>query len=361
MPLATATPPTATSVGVIDDIAGLEALAPEWDALAAQAPLPTARHAWAAAAATAFGDGRELHVVVVRRRGRLVAVAPLIGGAEHADPLTPLGVDELDEPTDLLHADGPALGALADALARERLCVTLSRLPTDAPTQIAMREAYRLRGVVTVTGGRGCPTLDLAGAELPSSRMGARLRADVRRAGRRAERRGTVAAEMLEAAPGEVEALMAEALCVEARSWKGREGSALLHDVARAAFFRDWAHRAAADGTLRLCFLRIDGEPVAMQIAAEHARALWLLKIGYDEAYAHCSPGMLLMKEAVDMAARRGLTAYEMLGGEERWIARWTTATRRTVTLRAYPARPAGMMRLGADLSGKARARLGRQ
>jgi CelD/BcsL family acetyltransferase involved in cellulose biosynthesis len=361
-PTTTAAAPAASpalSVRVVDDLAGLRALQPEWDRIAERAPLPTARHAWVAAAATAFAGERPLQVIVVRRRGRLVAAAPLVASTGNGQQLEPLALAELDEPTDLLYEDRPALGALAEGLARARLCVSLRRLPVESPTGPALRQAYRLRGMVTATEGLDCPTLTLAGGVDPEARMGSRLRADLRRARRRAELIGTVRTEMLEVTPPEVEPRLSEALLVESRSWKGREGSALLHDPQRSAFFGDWAPRAASDGTLRFCFLRISGRPAAMQIAVEHAERLWLLKIGYDELYARCSPGALLTFETICAASRRGLRSYEFLGGREAWTSRWTTASRPSVSLRAYPARPAGMAQLGSDLSSKARRRLG--
>ncbi len=57
--------------------------------------------------------------------------------------------------------------------------------------------------------------------------------------------------------------------------------------------------------SLRIAFLRIAGRPVAMQIAVERAQRLWLLKIGYDEEYARCSPGQLLMLEVAAAVCER--------------------------------------------------------
>ena len=83
--------------------------------------------------------------------------------------------------------------------------------------------------------------------------------------------------------------------------------------------------------------MRIGGKTVAMQIAIEASDRLWLLKIGYDEAYAKCSPGMLLMLETLQYAARKGLASYEFLGAAKDWTRRWTKTERNNVTIRIYP------------------------
>ena len=154
---------------------------------------------------------------------------------------------------------------------------------------------------------------------------------------------------MLSPAPAEVGALIDEALAVEALSWKGTEGTALVRDPSRARFFHRYAGAAAALGILRLVFMRIAGRAVGMQIAVECHGRFWLLKIGYDESVARCSPGNLLMLHSVQYAAARGLSSYEFLGGAAPWTATWTRTLRQCTVVRAYPFSVAGMAALSWD------------
>ena len=131
--------------------------------------------------------------------------------------------------------------------------------------------------------------------------------------------------------------ILAESFRVEADGWKGRTGSALLSDPHRRQFYEKYATIASEKGILRLSFMRIGGEVAATQIAVESGGRFWLLKVGYDERFARCSPGHLLMVETLRYAAERGLRTFEFLGSTEPWTQVWTTDVRPCVSVWAYP------------------------
>jgi CelD/BcsL family acetyltransferase involved in cellulose biosynthesis len=188
----------------------------------------------------------------------------------------------------------------------------------------------------------GCPVLalDESWAD-PDAHLSSRYRSDFRRARRRAQR---VEAEVLSPSAEEAPGLVEAALNVELRSWKGRSGTAVLQLPGQAAFFRRYCAMKAQDGSLRLAFLRVDGEDAAMQIAVERDEAYWLLKIGFDERHARCSPGQLLVHHTIAWAAARKLVSYEFLGKADTWIKVWTEAERPCVAVASYPLRPASAL-----------------
>src|SRR5690606_5380408 len=94
---------------------------------------------------------------------------------------------------------------------------------------------------------------------------------------------------------------------------------------------------------------RIDGRAVAMQVGIEWQARLWLLKIAYDEGYARCSPGLLLLEDSLRHAARQGLLSCEFLGDARPWTRRRTRDERRTLSIRVYPRSLAGMALLARD------------
>lgn len=74
-----------------------------------------------------------------------------------------------------------------------------------------------------------------------------------------------------------------------------------------------------------------------MQIAAVTDNRLWLLKIGFDEEFSSCSPGQLLILEALRSAASEGLDGVEFLGTPEPWTRMWTNYVRPCVNLLYFP------------------------
>jgi CelD/BcsL family acetyltransferase involved in cellulose biosynthesis len=242
----------------------------------------------------------------------------------------------LREPSDLLAQDDGALRELACAIASLRAPVVLHRLPASSPSIPALKQAFRPFGIVVARDsyGHGVIALDEGWTE-PGGRLSKRRASDLRRARRRAE--GEVGVELLSPGPDDLDGLLDVAFAIEARSWKGREGTALALDSRRGDFFRRYCRSAADREELRVAFLRIGDQRVAMQIAVEWNARLWLLKIGHDEAVNRCSPGMLLMLEVVRAAAGNGLGAVQLWGGVEPWTSMWTEDVDQCATVAAYP------------------------
>ncbi len=183
----------------------------------------------------------------------------------------------------------------------------------------------------------------------PESRLNSGRRSDLRRMRRRAEKLGELTFEMLTPSPADVPDLLRTAYAVEFRSWKGREGTALAVDPVRGAFIRNYAVAAARAGQLRLGFAVIDGRVAAMQIGAAVGGRLWLFKIGYDETFATCAPGQLLMLESIRAAMNEKLVGYELLGYREPWTEMWTRDIRECVAVRYYPFRARTLPALFGD------------
>jgi CelD/BcsL family acetyltransferase involved in cellulose biosynthesis len=341
------------------DLDDLEALADVWESLAARSGNPADQYDWARSCAAAFTDVSQLQVITVGAP-LPVAIAPMIRRSGRLARLELLGLSELDEPTDFLYADASALAPLGDALVRLGCSVYLKRIPADSPVVAALRRSYRGRGIICCRPAIGCPWIPLdAGWIKPEQQLNPGRRSDLRRARRLAEQKGAVTTEVLSPTPSELNPLLEEAFRVEAAGWKGRQGTALKTDAALGYFFRQYAAAACQKGTLRVCLLRIGERCAAMQIAVESGERFWLLKIGYDEGFARCSPGLLLMLETIRYAARRGLRSYEFLGRTRSWTQVWTQRTHPCLSLRAYPMNPRGLAALAIDTAKFAYRRAG--
>lgn len=312
---------------VITDLTSTEAIATQWNRLGQRSGNPVGLHSWAVASAAAHGATRPLSVVVVEEGSEIVALAPLAplarrGGARARLEL--LGLHQIYEPTDFLYRDPAALEQLARALRELGHPLFLWRVPAESPVVGSLGRALGRRAVST-RRAMACPYIELDDTWVePERHFSSRRRSDLRRAHRRAEALGAVEMDVVSVDMTHALSLFEEAVAVEAASWKGAEGTAIARDEKKRAFYREWVVAAAREGILRICFLRIDGRPAAMQLAAESGGRFWLLKIGYDETFSRASPGQLLMLHTLRHAAERGLHSYEFLGSVAPWTEVWT-------------------------------------
>ena len=316
-----------------------------WDELAeSHARFPMQSPLWMQACAEAFGE--PLRTVVCGEQAHPVAVAPLVVRRR----LETLGVMQLGEPTDMLAASPAAMEELVAALLADGRALRLDRLPADSEALAAFRRVPRTRAVVRSEPVAGHPAIALSESwQEPGGGLSSRRRSDLRRARRRAEALGEVETELLSPGEAEVEELIEAAASIEARSWKGRGGSAIAANPHLLRFFLIYGTAAARRGLLRVQFLQIAGRRVAMQVNVEWKRCAWTLKIGYDEEFRDASPGQLLLAESVADAARRGLESYELLGRRETWTDVWSRDIRECVRLLVYPVRPTAVALLARD------------
>jgi CelD/BcsL family acetyltransferase involved in cellulose biosynthesis len=331
-----ATVELAETIEILREKSSLAELIPGWASLATAAALTPMQDAnWSMTCVDTVDAGLALFVVVVGSIQRPRAIAPLVRrGAQ----LELLGAEQLYEPSELLAEDGAALHELANGIASLRTPVLLHRLPAGSPSIRAVKQAFRPFGLAMARDSAPHAVISLdQGWTEPEGRLSKRRASDMRRARRRAEAEGEVGFEILSPGPGELDDLLDEAFAIEARSWKGREGTALVVDPARGDFYRNYCRSAAERGELRIAFMTIGERRVAMELAVQWGSRLWLLKIGHDEAVSRCSPGMLLLLEVVRASAARGLDAVQLLGGIEPWTSMWTEDVDGCATLAAYP------------------------
>lgn len=328
-----------------------DALIRGWERLETRAFLPTLSHAFTAALSRTFLANVDIEVFLIRISDIIAALLPLCRDRRYFARWRMMGAQEVFEPTDALCENPEATQLLADALARQSRPLWFDRIPATSLLIPALKTAMSGRGWISLRPGAQCPTITLDDRwKNPESCFNARRRSDFRRAARKASEFGEVSYEVRSPGPGDFDAVFDEAIRVELCSWKKEAGTAIASDHTKEKFFRDFFRAACEKRTLRMAFMRIDGQPVAMQMAVEFSDRYWLFKIGYDQAYGKCSPGTLLMLHTLAYAASRDLRAYELLGNVEPWIAElWTAEQHDCVRLRTYPWNVRGVIALAAD------------
>lgn len=325
------------AVRIVQEFSAIENEAKRWSLLADAANSPMHQFAWMKACSKVFAQDGKLQLIVVGN-DEPSAVGPLIIRGSRLNRLECLGVDALYEPTDFPHSDPAALQHLIQTLVELRRPLLLRRVFADSPVLEALRTAFHKRGIVVTRPSKGYPWIELGPtwAE-PEGKLSASWRSSLRRGRRKAEEMGPLQFEVVAPRPAQLPAMLGEMFRVEAANWKGKNGSALLNDSHRREFFEQYAATASEKGILRISFMKIGERTAATQLAVESRGAFWLLKVGYDEAYAKCSPGNLLLVETLKYAVQRRLKSYEFLGSSEPWTEVWTRQVRPCVTVAAYP------------------------
>lgn len=328
----------------------LLALGATWRLLEKEAHSPIEQLDWAVASAECT-NASQIEIIGVMHDGELTAVVPLaikrIAGVKRR---LMLGVDEYLEPMDFLFADAESLDRLVQALAIDSRPMFLMRLPSESGSLDALRSVLKKRSLTIERPGRSFPFIPLdASWSEPERHLKSGRRSDLRRMRRHLESEGQAATSILVPTPAQLDALLEEACQVEACSWKGAAGSAMLYDDRQQAHLRKYLHLAARLDKVRIGFLRLNGQAIAMEIGVVQADALWLLKIGYDATFAHCAPGQLLLRDMIEYAAKAGLKSFEFLGANEPWIDIWSSHQRPCVSVRIYPFSLDGGLALASD------------
>lgn len=318
--------------------AAFEALGPEWDALAAATDDQACyRHGFLRAWLENFAPEAALRLLTLRSDdGELEAALPLV---EQQVRWHGIPVRELASPTnfhsnrfDLLARD--ARGAAArflSHLTQDRTwdALRIADVPEGGRGFALLASAEALGHPTGIWDSHRSPYLALPQAfENLRALLDPGFRANLRRRRRRLEERGSVRVERV--GGGErLPSALAEGLALEARGWKGREGTAIVQDRAARGFYADVAQDASRRGTLALYFLRVNGRAVAFDYALEDDRRCLVLKTAYDETVAECSPGQLLIEEILKSCVARGLEEFDFLGEDMPWKHAWTDRVRR--------------------------------
>lgn len=339
-------------VAVLTRVAEMRTMASGWDALAARFGSPLLGASWFEACAETLCVESDLRVVVVQLDGRLCGVAPLVvARREGAEWLEVLGASVLYEPTGFLFDGDEALQHLMNRVVGFRLPIILARILSKSPLEAAFRRSARYKGVVlgkTTASAAYVASKGEWGNYFRS--ISGQRRYDYQRKRKRLEQAGQVAVsierpESLAVLP----CMLDEVFRIEGAGWKGRSGSALISNERVRKFITRYSQLACQRGTLRVCFLEVDGVRIATILGIEQDRRFWVLKIGYEERWARCSPGIQLTMETIRYAFDNGLDAYEFLGSEEPWQMMWPRNQHRLATLVLYPISLSGLQAFGKD------------
>jgi CelD/BcsL family acetyltransferase involved in cellulose biosynthesis len=324
--------------GTIDAADGLRA---EWASLNDEggAGEPFLRPEWTSAYLRAFEPNAELLLLTARRGGALRGVLPLI---DEWTTFVGFPVHKLRFPANIHSLRADLIHGTDDAAQVTRaIWEKLKQLPgwhvleiRDVPERGEAQQLLDLADAEDWPIGRwhsmDSPYLPLSPSILRGEEVigdtTSKFRANLRRRLRNLEARGPVTMRRVERADAELLRAFYE---LERSGWKGDAGSAIAQNPATKRYYDELADVAARLGMLTFYLLEQNGRPIAMQFGLTAGGRYYISKPAYDETFADCSPGQLLMAKVIRDAAERGLTEIDFLGMSMPWKADWTRRTRR--------------------------------
>lgn len=338
---------------VLRTVEEMERVAADWDVLAAPWGTPLLRADWFLACAETLCEESALRVIVVRNQGVLCAIAPLVLASRWGGEwLELLGVSALYEPTGLIFDCPESLRYLVKVILGFRIPVVLDRIPLNSPIGDEFRNQARLRGVVIARNTAPAAYVITKGTwDDHFKSLSGKSRYEFRRLRRNLEKVGRVVVRIEQPSSiDDLKTMQHELFQVEAAGWKKRSGTAMLANDRIRRFIIRYCERTTSQKTLCFSFLDVQGKPIAASLSVQDAQRLWGLKIGYDEKWAQCAPGIQLTMETMKYAFECGLEAVEFLGSEESWQARWPLQRHRFMTLVLYPISFEGFQAFAGDL-----------
>lgn len=310
------------------------ALEPVWNqVLEAAAPShPFLEFAWTRTWWECFGRSGSLRILVLWDVDGPIAVAPLMETVSNlwGLPLRRLGflynshVPRVDFLVSRRHADcyraiwNHLRGGPWDLL---QLC----QLPDGSPTMEELAALANQDGYPTGVWASGeSPYICLdRGWQDYKQTLTAKHRSNLRNRFKRLTQVGAVEVETITAAE-HLSSALDEAFRIEASAWKGTAGTAIQCASSLRRFYTQFAERAAGRCWLRLHFLRAGDRRIAFDYSLCYRNQIFLLKIGYDAAFAPYAPSNLLLHRVLEGAFNDGTARYDFLGEFADWKKIWT-------------------------------------
>ncbi|HWF31518.1 MAG TPA: GNAT family N-acetyltransferase [Solirubrobacteraceae bacterium] len=316
-----------SDVELVSDLAAIEALAPEWDALAIASSNPVAAPSWVLAwwkhAAPA---GLQPRVVAVRERGALLGLAPFcIGPSREGLRECRLMASEFGvcmEPLAMPGSEWIVAGEVARALAASlpRIDVVAFGPMTIAsrwPSALQEQWPGRVPAVVRRYRVERAPVVILR--EPTYEAWLGSLSSKLRRAMRLGERDfaqagGTTRWTTAETLHADIETF---ARLHKAR-WEGRGWSRLVDLGERLSpWFEQLARDLLAEQRFRMCVLEVGETPICVDFGLLAGGELAAINSAWDEDYAKLSPAKLAVARVVESAYELGARRVHLGSGEQ--------------------------------------------
>lgn len=316
-------------------------IADEWEELCDRGVCtqPFFRPYFAAIFLEAFAPGAAVVIVTARLNERLVAVLPMV---ERTIGIGALGLRWLRATanTHFTHYDVVYADVEPDRLAEELWRFLRTKLAWDViqiDSAAAGSVADRIRSLAIQYGAHGqmhrpetCPYVPLDSSNITIEQLvqgrSRNMRSKLRRAITRLNGYGAVTLTQVGPASMDMEIhqSLQELYRLEHASWKGEAGTSILSDKSTRRFYDRLVSEGIRRGDVSMYRLHAGGQLVAMELGLVAGTAYINLKVAYNEAFQHCSPGHMLLMHMQAELSRRGFDELDLGGTAEPHKLAWT-------------------------------------
>ena len=326
------------------------ALADEWNPLLAQSPVNTIFLTWEWLSVwwQHFGADYRPWLITARERpnGRLLAVAPLMMGWGRWKGW-PVPLRELQfigspivhpDHLDLIVADGDERlwqTLLTEIGRRPWEFWRLASVPAGSPTLAWLRQ--QLPPAQRPERPIPCPFIPLpADWQTFRGQLGKNHRRNIQRYDRYLAEAGAGPVSYGQLTqPKEISSLLTTLarLHQAVQAEQGHLGA--FHDPRVLPFQLAIAHRFFHNNWLRLYWLRLGDQPIALMYCFLYERRLSFYITGYELEWGRFGPGRQLIAHAISDCIANQVTTFDFLRGDESYKFDWTATTQSNVYLRA--------------------------
>ncbi len=149
--------------------------------------------------------------------------------------------------------------------------------------------------------------------------------------------------------PHQEEGLIKKLAALEAQ--KRVRGATPLPIIARnPEVFQSLFEGLGPKGYFYLALMELRERPIAWRLGFRCGSKLWGYVTAFDRAFARLSPGTMLIPAVIDYGYQHGYDEYDLLRGEEAYKMRWATGFRQTYQIQIWNERWASRARAGVYL-----------
>jgi CelD/BcsL family acetyltransferase involved in cellulose biosynthesis len=127
---------------------------------------------------------------------------------------------------------------------------------------------------------------------------------------------------------GSIASLLREFFQQHIIRWSATPYPSLFLNPNNCKFYHEVIHALAKEGNIIFTALRLDGRPVAFHLGLASYRDFLWYKPSFDVTLAQVSPGEVMLRELLTMAASKGFDSFDFTRGDEAFKQRFSSEYR---------------------------------